>query len=212
MPSLTPLLIRAASGTLANQYTSIMNTLRRIVWWVAKALARVTAILGFLIVAGVLGLVLYIWVTRYPPSESGLIQGFQDHRAQFEQIRDMLMEDKQLERLADWGVATTTSPVPRMPPDGGFPVQRYELYMRLLHQVNAQALGRREGTPASPNILMWGWGFAGETVHVGIIWLEQPPQADRVVATFGDYKGLTGKHREWSYRHIDSNWYLWTDI
>ena len=63
-------------------------------------------------------------VLRLPPKESKLIQNFHAHRAAFERLRDMLVADQQLIRLASWGVETTNNVVPTIPPEGELPCLR----------------------------------------------------------------------------------------
>jgi hypothetical protein len=123
----------------------------------------------------------------------------------------MLQTDGDVIRLADWGVATTKSVVPRVPPEGNFPVDRYKEYLALLRQVGGLVASRSEGQHADPNIVVWGWGFAGDTRHVGICWTDQEPTNQ--IATLDGYRG-GGRYgdRQVVFRHIDAKWYLWTDL
>jgi hypothetical protein len=123
-------------------------------------------------VAAAIGLVGYLVSSSRPPGEAKLIQGFRAHRAQFERLRDMLQADSQLVRLAAWGVQTTNSVLPCLPPKGSFPVSRYNEYLDLLKHVGGSAVSRGEGRDANPNILLWASGFAGETRHIGLSWMD----------------------------------------
>ena len=155
-------------------------------------------------------LLLVAWFIRpKPPKESELLQNFHAHRTAYEHLRDMLQADAQIERLADWGVATTNAG-PRVPPAGDFPVERYRDYMRLLKEVGGLAASRSEGEHADPSILVWAWGWAGKTRHIGICWLEQAPTNQ--IAALDGYRSRRYPERVVAYRHIDGNWYLWTDL
>jgi len=155
--------------------------------------------------------VLYIGITRVPPKESKFVQNFNAHRAAFERLRDMLEADRQLDRLGTWGVVTTRTGVAAIPPEGDFPVDRYKEYMALLKQVGGLVATREEGEHADPSIGVWGWGFAGNTRHIGICWMDQEP-ANQIATLDGYRSGGHHEDRKVVYRHIDANWYLWTDL
>jgi hypothetical protein len=157
------------------------------------------------------GLFLYARSTSVPPKEAKLIHNFYAHRAAFERLRDMLLADGQVIRLAGWGVATTNSVVPRVPPEGNFPLDRYKEYMALLKQVGGFAATRGEGQHPDPSIVVWAWGFAGNTRHAGICWMDQEPTNQ--VATLDGYPGRSRYgDRQVVFRHIDTSWYLWMDL
>jgi hypothetical protein len=62
-----------------------------------------------------------------PPKEKEVIRKFYAHRAAYERLRDMLLEDKHLVRVASWRVQTTDSIVSIKPPAGSFPIKRYNV-------------------------------------------------------------------------------------
>ncbi len=160
-----------------------------------------------------LGLMLLLAYLVRPkrPRESELIKNFYAHRVAYEQLRDMLQTDKDVVRLASWGVETTNSLVVVHPSEGGFSADRYREYMTLLHQVGGLVASRRRGQPADPSIIVWAWGWAGNTRHIGICWKETEPTNQ--VASLDDYRGRRDP-REWQfvYKHIDEKWYLWKDL
>jgi len=120
---------------------------------------------------------LFVHMSSTPPKESALMANFYEHRAVYEQLRDMLQADKNLLRVASWGVETTTSIGISKPPQGNFPPDRYGNYLELLRQVGAIGAFRGRGEPAeSVSIIVWASGWAGNTRHVHICWLRQPPQ------------------------------------
>jgi hypothetical protein len=144
-----------------------------------------------------------------PPKEKHVIQNFYEHRATFEQLRDMLIEDKKLVRLADWGVQTTTSMGTSERPTGDFPPDRYKQYLTLLKKVGGIG-AHRDGNDPPADVCIWvcasGWG--GETRHLDICWETRAP-TNQIVSLDDFYR--TPKPRKPMFRHIEGNWYLWAD-
>jgi len=154
------------------------------------------------------GAFIYVWSSSRPPRESKLIENFRAHRAAYERLRDMLEADQQLLRVASWGVETTKSGINR-PPEGDFPIGRYNEYLALLRETGAIGTDRGRGAhPESVSILVWALGWAGDTRHVEICWVEHPPANE--VSNLDDYY-RTPKPRSPVFRHVDGNWYLWAD-
>lgn len=145
-----------------------------------------------------------------PPREAKLIRNFHAHRASFESLRDMLQADQQLHRLADWGVDTDKGI--SKPPAGEFPIDRYNRYLALLKEVGGLGVSRGEGAHANPTVLLWAAGFGGDSVHVGICWLDQEParQVTSLDQYYRDHKSPNGSGS--IYRRIDGSCYLWTDL
>jgi hypothetical protein len=175
--------------------------------WKART-TRLAAIF-LLLFAVLVGLLLYVRSANKPPAEGELISNFQTHRATYERLRDMLEADKQLLRVATWGVETTESVGIRIPPEGGFPVGRYHEYLTLLREVGGIGAFRGKGEHAeSVSVLVWASGFGGDTRHVQICWVNHEPT--NTVASLTDYY-QTPKPRHPVFRHIDGNWYIWAD-
>ena len=165
-------------------------------------------ILLFLAVA-VCGLLVLVFPINEPPKESAVIQNFYTHRSAYERLRDMLLEDKELDRVADWGVQTTNTVVTSKPPAGGFPLKRYNEYLALLKETGAVGAFRDRGDPPeSVGVLVYASGWAGDTRHVSICWLAREPVNS--VASLDDFY-RTPKPRSPVYRHIGGNWYIWAD-
>jgi hypothetical protein len=146
---------------------------------------------------------------RSPPKEADVIRNFYTHRAAFELLRDMLIEDTKLVRLAGWGVQTTTSMATSERPTGDFPVDRYKQYLALLKESGGLGAHRdRDDPPADVCIWVYASGWAGDTRHLDVCWENQPP-ANQVASLDEFYR--TPKPRKPVFRHVDSNWYLWAD-
>ena len=133
---------------------------------------------------------------------------FNQHRATYERLRTMLLSDSKLVGVADWGVETTDSPFAEVPPQGGFAVGRYREYLSLLSTLKAKAGARIGGVNPEVRILVWASGFASDTRHIAICWVEKPPltQTDSL-----DVFYRSPKPRHPVYKHIDGNWYIWAD-
>jgi hypothetical protein len=173
----------------------LLHTAKRIVLVLLSVLA-VVALLLF-----VLGLL------NKPPSERKLVQNFQNHRASYERLRDMLLTDDGLERVASWGVETTNSGITK-PPAGNFPASRYNEYVSLIKDIDGEGAFRDQGLNPDVGISVWASGWAGDTRHIAIYWLNHKPSSE--VASLDDFY-RTPKPRRPVFRHLDGNWYLWAD-
>lgn len=146
---------------------------------------------------------------KAPPKERQVVQNFNAHRAEFERLRSMLVEDKNLVRVARWGVQTSKAMGTRENPTADFPVERYHQYLDLLRQVGGLRASRDDADPpADVCIWIFASGWAGDTRHQDICWeAETPPNQVESLEDF--YR--TAKPRKPVFRHIDENWYLWAD-
>lgn len=159
------------------------------------------------VAALVVSLLIVDHVSSMPPKESKIIRDFRAHRSEYEQLRKMLLDDKDVHLVATWGILTVDSPISKMPLDGGMSIQRYQQYLTLLKESGALSVGRWEDPPEI-KLLVWGSGFAGDTRHVAVAWLDkEPPNTMISLAAFYE----TPKPRNPVYVHIDGNWYIWAD-
>lgn len=133
-----------------------------------------------------------------PPKESDVIQNFYKNRSAFEQLRDMLEEDSRLRRVAGSYVETSNPFYLGGASASGFPMDRYGRYLALLKQVGGYVATRDEGEHCDPGVVVWAWGWAGNTRHMGIRWIEET-STNQISAP-----GIV-------FKHIDENWYLWCD-
>jgi hypothetical protein len=95
-----------------------------------KRFGRFLAI-TLLFFAAALGGCIYFFAPL-PPKESKLIQNFNQHRATFMQLRDMLQSDTNLARIANWGVETRAPFFLGFPPENVFPGDRFKKYLALI--------------------------------------------------------------------------------
>jgi hypothetical protein len=166
------------------------------------------AVISFRVVVAIIGSFLIIlFISSRPPKEDRIVSDFRAHRALYERVRTMLSEDKGVEGVAPWGIQPQGSPLWKIPPDGGMPVERYQQYLALLKEIGASRVGQRED-PVEVSFGVWGGGFAGDTRHVEVCWLEREP-SNTAVSLDAFYR--TAKPRSPSYVHIDGNWYIWAD-
>jgi hypothetical protein len=150
----------------------------------------------------------YVSYTRIPPKEAELIQNFNEHRAIFEQLRDMLLADEHLKRVGFEYVETSKPFYLGYPSKEDFPKDRFNKYLALLRAAGGKVAVRSEGDHPDPGVVVWRWGWAGTTRHIGICWLDQEPTNQ--IPTLDGYHSPSNDSI--AYRHIDSNWYFWTDL
>jgi hypothetical protein len=95
------------------------------------------------------------------------------------------------------------------PPERDFPLNRYNEYLVLLKEAGGVGAFRARGDPPeSMGVLVYASGWAGDTRHVNICWLERDPVNS--IASLDDFY-QTPKPRSPVYKHIEGNWYIWAD-
>jgi len=143
------------------------------------------------------------------PTDNEFLQAFNKNRAAFEQLRDMFRADNsvKLRRVADWGIETWKPVFKGKPTAADFPMQRYQQYLRLLHQVGSpQAL---TATGGDPTITIWASGWFGHWRHIDISWMDEVPTNQVSNLDQCRVPKWDGQH---FYRHIDEQWYLDTNM
>jgi hypothetical protein len=142
-----------------------------------------------------------------PPQESTIVHDFNARRPVYEQVRLMLIQDKDVAEVASWGVRAAGSAASNIPSAAGISTQRYQAYLSLIKEAGAIAVAK-EKEPPEVRFLVWRSGFAGDTRHIVVSWLDhEPPNR---VATLGAFYS-TPEPRSPAYVRIDGNWYLWAD-
>jgi len=160
----------------------------------------------FVTIAFICGVVYF--VAPPPPKEANLIQNFNEHRAAFEQLREMLQTDANLREVASWGIETRKPFFHGYPSKEDFPTDRFNKYLVLLKEVGGSDAWRNEGKHPDPTILIWGSGLLVDLKHIEICWLDEPP-TNQVPSLEGYLAYSTNSVGV--YKHIDHNWYFWTD-
>ncbi len=140
-----------------------------------------------------------------PPKETKIADDFYRQRAFYERLRTMLLEDGALRAVSVWGIETTDS-AGWITSKGTLSASRYEDYLSLLKQLNAKAASRENDSAMC--VLVWRAGFAGDTRHRDVCWLNEEPRNE--VASLEQFE-RTSKPRKPSYKHLQSNWYIWAD-
>ncbi len=164
-----------------------------------------------ILAAGLLAFLVWFAMPR-PPKEKQLIQDFHRNRAAFEELRVMLQADERLCRVARWGVEMRNPFYLGEAAGGVLPAERYRRYLVLLKQVGGRVASRDAGKHAHPSVGVWGWGWAGNTRHIDICWMDEAPTNQ--IPSLDGYrsKGPRSFFPEGAFRHVDENWYLWTDL
>ena len=178
-------------------------------WEQAMSYFRRFTIIMFSVVALIASFFVIVTISSRPPKEGKIVSYFRAHWASYERLRTMLTEDKDkgVEGVATWGIQPEGSPLWKIPPDGGMPVERYQQYLVLLKEIGADRvdLGR---DPLEVSFPVWGSGWGGDTRHVEVSWLEREP-SNTAISLDAFYR--TAKPRSPSYVHIDGKWYIWAD-
>ena len=172
-----------------------------------RTFTRFAAISFSIAVALIASFLIFVFISSRPPKEHRIISDFRAHRASYKRVRTMLLEDKDVVGVAPWGIQAEGSGLWKNPPDGGMPVARYQEYLALLKEIGANRVGRGGG-PLEISFGVWRSGFAADTRHVDVAWLEREPP--NIVVSL-DAFCRTDKPRHPSYVHIDDNWYIWAD-
>jgi len=168
---------------------------------------------GGIVLLALLGTPFFLISARVePPSESSILKNFYTHRASFERLHEMLEVDDGLEGVAPWGVEYKHEK--SKPPDGPFPVQRFNDYVALLKDIGARAAWRDDGPnpEIGISIFLSVVAFEMDNHHTNIHWVPVPPA--RQVSDFDLYlrNGKSTGTKGWVYCHIDGNWYIATDL
>jgi hypothetical protein len=173
-----------------------------------RSFSRLSTISLSLVAVLIISCSTVLHISGIPPKESKIVTEFGTHRAAYERLRTMLSEDKEVGDVATWGITLNDSPfVRKIPPDGGMSVERYQEYLGLMKDIGVDRIGQF-GDPHEVTFGVWASGWAGDTRHVHVSWLERQPS--NVVASLeGFYR--TDKPRRPSYVHIEGNWYIWAD-
>ncbi|HEY2328926.1 MAG TPA: hypothetical protein VGI63_03840 [Verrucomicrobiae bacterium] len=129
-----------------------------------------------------------------PPKEAGLIQKFNENHDTYEQLREMLQTDPYLSRREEYS-----------PPEK---IEKYQSLLKVVGSPSVWVDGR--GTNADLFFMVWGRGFAGETEHLCICWLNQIPTNQ--ITTLDGYRGQSRyPDTVVVYKHIEQQWYLSAD-
>ena len=124
------------------------------------------------------------------------------------------MADEHLVWLTSQGAQTDMSSTFEMPPEGSFSRERFDEYLSLLDEVHGADVQRSRGPHFELCVGMWGRGFAGETQHMSICWLENEVPGKQVSSIDNIDWGAADNPtagRLFFYRRLESNWYLERD-
>lgn len=172
-----------------------------------KAIATISAV--FLVIAVI---VLIVHFMSLPPGENALIADFHAHRSTYERLKLDLQADGQVDQVSPRGILDATSSISHIPPQGGLSRARFDEYLSLLNEVHGVAVYRSH-THANLCVGMWGRGFAGNTEHIAVCWLEDEVPGKQVSSIDNinwDAADSVGK-RQFFYRKVEGHWYLERD-
>ncbi len=152
------------------------------------------------------GWCLFLYYAMLPPREIQLIQNFSQHRAAFEQLREMLLADGPVQAVAAWGVKTTQTDGRFRPPAESLTAERYQQYLALLKQAGGIVAFHHEGKDSKLGITVWSRG------HVQVAICHEAREPVRLAASLDKFYHLRRRAETGGvFRPIEGNWYLWTD-
>lgn len=143
-----------------------------------------------------------------PPSNEALLKTFREHKQEYEELRNLLQEDRKLRRVASWGFEIWDSPIVMTPPTAELSSARYQKYMDLLTRVHGLALSRSRGDHPDSCIFVWASGWAADTKHIAICWLEREPEKQIESDSRQASVERAGEHSRFVFEHIEDKWYL----
>jgi hypothetical protein len=128
-------------------------------------------------------------------SDEELVRHFEENRAAYDRLRDLLVDDLSVREVAKSGVRMEDSPIHVAPPTPLISTAKYQEYMDVLKSTGGTRASRSEGQHPTICIGLVAEGWASDTRHKNICWREGPLAKD---SPFTDTL-------------IERNWYLEKD-
>ena len=132
-----------------------------------------------------------------------MIAHFKAHKAEFEQLRAMLQQDKKIFVIgSDWvrsrdGAGDTLA-------DIGISMQRLDKYRALMNKLDVAPIGGFSSRENYFQFHVFGGGFTDTTWGIGYVWSKKPPEA--IVKSAYWHRPIMRGDRVHS--HIEGNWYI----
>ena len=136
------------------------------------------------------------------PSDETLLQNFNVHEKEFDELLTMLRADKKLERV---DVGWTR---PDNPASIGVAPERIKSYRELFKKLDIPRGFYAYHAPERFSFIASASGLSIGGSGKGYAYLEDQPEL--VVASLDNYRSPTGRSFT-AYRHIKGNWYLYYD-
>jgi hypothetical protein len=140
----------------------------------------------------------------HPPDEQAFIQNFQTHQNEFEKIRAMFQEDRQIIRVTKPGIVLSGSLTVQMPTGRDISLSRFQDYSALLARIGASSISRSDHDDAIW-LTTWASGWAADTKRMGLCWKPETPEG--LVRSL-DEVGKPGTKPGLYFQSVSDNWYL----
>lgn len=151
------------------------------------------------VLLAVVGLLTLRFVFFRAPSEAEMIAKFQRHKAEFEQIRLMLRQDRNIETIGpDW-VETEWTGNARLPLN--VPEGRISLYRARLKGLGFSRVDRYKG---HVQLEEFGGGFTDTSWGIGYVWSSTTP----VPLVKSAYNQMPMRERR-HFSRLEGNWYIY---
>lgn len=162
---------------------------------------------GKFFVLAILSLTAIHFVFFRAPSESQMLADFHAHKAEFEQLRAMLAQDKNVKVIGpDWTIAQWSSK-PNGVGSSELPLNvsnaRLVHYRALLKQLGTKTVVVDEEQNRI-RLARFGGGFTDTSWGIGYAWCQKPPKA-LVKSAYSQHPGRDKMH----FSRIEGDWYLY---
>jgi hypothetical protein len=111
-------------------------------------------------------------------SDEDLVRQFEENRAAYDRLRDLLVDDVSLRNVGRSGVQMEDSPIYVAPPTALISIAKYQEYMDLLKSTGGTRASRSVGLHPAICIGVAAEGWAGDTRHKNICWRDEPLAKD----------------------------------
>ncbi len=142
------------------------------------------------------------------PSDAELLVLFEEHEAQFTELKEMILEDPGLICVKDDFFLTKDSPLPVREPGSKLTQTRWDKYRRLMRLLNLDTgvcrpsnVGEEPGRAVYFYVSSRGFVFSGDSK--GIVFTEEKP--------YPSYASLDGNRAvdtAFAFRALTDNWYI----
>jgi hypothetical protein len=155
--------------------------------------------------------------SRPKPSDAELQRQFKMHRADFDQLIEMMDEDRQMSRIApDFTWRQDNVAWPRAESEWGISKARWDEYRGIFRRVGAKDGITRSEKSSDITIDIWSWGLAIGGTSVAYLHCGQPRNGyahiEAPCIEGKDSGRMQGQHGDgYRYRKIEPDWFIYEE-
>lgn len=147
-------------------------------------------------------LIVTFYIRSRAPSEARMIANFREHKAQFEQLRLMIQQDKRVRSLSSGWLSDQNMNSTDDPMSLGISKQRWARYQSLLKSVGADSISNRNNYI---RFYVFGGGFTDTSWSIGYAWSAEPPP---IMVESAYWHKPTMRDKIYHSR-IENGWYIY---